>query len=286
MCILQTRTCVVNMHNKTAKKTEFYFCSLLASFVVKIGANCNFCWICFLSLVQNSSHSKTGPHVVNPLSYSSPLTKESNIGCGYHVAHTHTHLHTYVRTYACIYTHMHTHNHVLSLYHLVTYMGSQCQPTLLLLSLDKGEQRCSHTHTHTHTHTCTLMCVLVCIRVCMHILIYTREHALFLFHLVTYMGSQCQPTLLLLSLDKGEQRCSHTHTHTHTHLCVYLYVYVYAHTYIHTWACTVPISCYYTTNIYWSPLYVPLVSPQSIPSLELPWFNNPWHLISPSTLSL
>ena len=106
------------------KIPEIYFCSLLATFVVKSGANCNFC--------------------------------------------------TYM--YACIYTHMHIHDHALSLYHLVTYMSSQCQLTLLLLSLNKGEQRCSHTHTYIHTYTYTPMCVRTCIHVYMHILKHTSMH--------------------------------------------------------------------------------------------------------------
>ena len=106
-------------------------------------------------------------------------------------------------------------------------------------------------------------------------------------------ASWSQPTLL--SLDKGEQHwvwlpsCSHTRAYTpmHVQICMRIYIYTHRHS-----------LCLYQAISHMLPHPTPSSSIDHhfmyhsfhlnppLPSLNLPWFNNPWPLISPSTLSL
>ena len=92
-------------------------------------------------------------------------------------------------------------------------------------------------------------------------------------------ASQCQPTLLLLSLDKGEQHwvwlpgCSHTHALTH--LCMYGYVCVY----IYTQAFTVPIY----TRPYHTCCHTPHHLPPLITTLYTTRFTSIHHSLTQSS---
>ena len=119
--------------------------------------------------------------------------------------------------------------------------ASCCQPTLILLSLDKGEQhrvwlpRCSHTHTH-NTPMYVGICMHVFIRTCPH----TTMHCPYIIlrhtwaHNVNRLSYSSPSTTLL------------THTHTHTHVCNIRCGCHIAHTHIYTPMCVHICICTYT----------------------------------------
>ena len=208
MCILQTRTCVVNMHNKTAKKNRILF-------LLFTGFFCCQNW-CKLQLLLN----------LLSLFSAELLSLQDRASC--------------------------------------------CQPALILLSLDKGEQhwvclpRCSHTHALTH----------LCAHVCMYL--YAHAHT----QPCTVPISSCDIHGLTMSTDpptplprqRGATLLTHTHTHTYTLMCVLVCIrvctYLYTHMSMHCSYIMLPHPT--PTSIDHHYIYVPLVSPQSIPSLNLP----------------
>ena len=177
MCILQTRTCVVNMHNKTAKKNRILF-------LLFTGFFCCQNW-CKLQLLLNllSLFSAELLSLQDRASCCQPALILLSLDKGeqhwvWLPRCSHTHALTHLCAHVCMYLYAHAHTQPC------TVPISSCDIHGLTMSTDpptplprqRGATLLTHTHTHTHTHTYTLMCVLVCIRVCTYLYTHVSMH--------------------------------------------------------------------------------------------------------------
>ena len=171
MCILQTRTCVVNMHNKTAKKNRILF-------LLFTGFFCCQNW-CKLQLLLNllSLFSAELLSLQDRASCCQPALILLSLDKGeqhwvWLPRCSHTHALTHLCTHVCMYLYAHAHTRPC------TVPISSCDIHGLTMSTDPPTPlpRQRGATLLTHTHTCTLMCVLVCIRVCTYLYTHMSMH--------------------------------------------------------------------------------------------------------------